>query len=52
MDNRLLAVILMILWLFIKVKCDYLVLPNNFRLQFFRIHQINPITSIKHIDIR
>ena len=35
--------------IFIEVKCDYLVLPNNFRREFFRIHQIMSIILIQHI---
>ena len=35
---------------FIETICDYLVLPINFLGQFFRIHQITWITSIKLID--
>ena len=33
---------------FIEVKCDYLVFPNNLKWQFYKIHQITLITSIKH----
>ena len=46
-DNYIKMQILMILVLFIEVKCNYLLLSYSFWRQCFRIRQI---TSIRHID--